>query len=146
MSNYVSFPVPEERLPEVAALLYGASEEKTEDPRSTLTPEEVSGLVRRVYLDSEPTFRRLLLLLADRDDPTEPMLNEEVTDAMGWTTARSLPGALGAYGRRANHRYEGFWPFRRGWDHRHNSNTIAMDAEIAERLRTLHEEHGLPTS
>jgi len=74
------------------------------------------------------------------------MLYDAVTAAMGWATSRSLPGALGAYGRRANHRYAGEWPFRRDWDARAWSHYLAMDADVAAFLRTLDTERGLPTA
>src|SRR5437588_10724050 len=113
--EYVQFPVPTGRILDVAVFLYGHSEAMPEaneascGPKLPMSAEQRSELLTRVYFESEPTFRRLLMLLADRPHPEAPMLFAEVSKAMGWPSARSLPGALGAYGRRAKFRYGGFW-------------------------------------
>lgn len=99
----------------------------------------------RLYVESEPTFRRLLMLIADREDPTHPMAFGDITRAMGWQTTRSLPGALGAFGRRTKHRYGGYWPLTRTWDHAEWSNMMAMDKDVAAYLVQLHTERRLPT-
>jgi hypothetical protein len=85
------------------------------------------------------------MLVADREDPTDPIAFKEISDAMGWPTARSLPGALGAFGRRTKHRYGGYWPLRRYWDHAEWSNFMTMDTDIAAFLVRLHAERRLPT-
>ena len=69
----------------------------------------------------------------------------DVSAAMGWDTPRSMPGALGAFGRRSNHRYGGFDPFVRQWDHAAWSHFLSMDEEVAAFLRELHAERQLPT-
>jgi hypothetical protein len=74
------------------------------------------------------------------------MAFKEISSAMGWPTARSLPGALGAFGRRTKHRYGGYWPLNRYWDHAEWSNFMTMDTDIAAFLVRLHAEHGLPTN
>jgi hypothetical protein len=107
--------------------------------------EQRSELLTRVYNESEPTFRRLLLLLADRPHPEDPMSFKDVTKQMGWTKPRSLPGALGAYGRRANHRYGGFWPFTRPWDGGAWSYFLVMDPDVAAFVRDLHAKRQKPT-
>jgi predicted restriction endonuclease len=45
------------------------------------------------------------------DNPERLIPFPEVSDHMGFDNARSLAGLLGAFGRRANHRYGGNWPF-----------------------------------
>lgn len=65
---------------------------------------------------------------------------------MGWTKPRSLPGALGAYGRRAKHRYGGFWPFTRSRDVATWSYYLEMDPDDAAFLRDLHAKSQKPTT
>ena len=146
-SVFVPFPVPDNRVADVAIFLYGQSqalpEEIPEDPMPMST-EQRNELLTRIYVESEPTFRRLLMLLAQRPEPEAPMRYDAVSAAMGWATSRSLPGALGAYGRRANHRYGGRWPFKRDWDARAWSHYLAMEPDVAASLRARHAECGLP--
>jgi hypothetical protein len=146
--EYIQFPVPADRVADVAVFLYGGHEAMPEakaEPKVPMSAEQRNELLTRVYVESEPKFRRLLLLLADRPRPEEPMSYKDVTKNMGWTKSRSLPGALGAYGRRANHRYGGFWPFRRPWDGGAWSHFLVMDPEVAAFLRELHAKRQLPT-
>jgi hypothetical protein len=146
--EYVQFPVPANRVADVAVFLYGGSEampKATPQPQVPMSVEQHHELLTRVYVESEPTFRRLLLLLADRPHPEDPMSYKDVTKNMGWTKARSLPGALGAYGRRANHRYGGFWPFERTWDTGAWSHHLVMDPDVAAFLRDLHAKRHLRT-
>jgi hypothetical protein len=145
LAAYINFPVPAERVPEVAIFLYG-SEEAMPEGQKAITPiseEQREELLIRIYEESEPRFRRLLLLLADREDPAAPMSYEDVTSAMGWTSPRSLPGALGAFGRRTKHRYGGFWPFDREHDAEQNWS-LAMQASVADFVVELHVRRGLP--
>ena len=96
----------------------------------------------RVYVESEPTFRRLLMTVADRLSPEGRMTFEDLSKAVGWPRPRSLPGARGAYVRRARRRYDRYWPF-----HRKNSRAgrvVWMDHRVAGILRDLHAERALP--
>ena len=91
--EYVLFPVPKDRIPEVAVFLYGSEEELLEAPAEPETPmsdQQRNELLTRIYNESEPTFRRLLMLAAEREDPTLPVSFKDVTADMGWPTARSL--------------------------------------------------------
>ena len=151
-TDYVMFPVQEDRVPDVARFLYGADEatseampEASDEPKVPPSEEQRNELLTRIYVESEPRFRRLLMLVADREDPTCPMAFGEISHTMGWPTARSLPGALGAFGRRTKHRYGGYWPLHRYWDHAEWSNFMTMDKDIAAFLVRLHAERGLPT-
>ena len=74
--------------------------------------------VRRAYTDSEWTAKPLLEFLADNPERLIPYT--EVSEHLGFPTSRSLPGLLGAFSRRADHRYEGVQPFEKrdtldGW-------------------------------
>lgn len=145
-TKYVNFPVPEERVPDVAVFLYGSAEALpgAKEAIVPISEEQRNELLIRIYEESEPKFRRLLLLLADRDDPAAPMAYEDVTSVMGWTSPRSLPGALGAFGRRTKHRYGGFWPFNRKHDAEWNWS-LSMEASVAAFFVELHTRRDLPT-
>jgi len=146
--EFVQFPVPADRVADVAVFLYGPGEALPEARSKLEVPmseEQRQELLTRVYAESEPTFRRLLMLLADRTHPEDPMAYADVSAGMGYTKSRQLPGALGAYGRRANHRYGGFWPFERTWDHGAWSHFLAMAIDDAAFLRDLHAKRQLPT-
>lgn len=74
--------------------------------------------VRRAYTESEWNAKPLLEFLANNPDRLIPYT--EVTEALGFPSSRSLPGLLGSFTRRADHRYEGIQPFDRrdtldGW-------------------------------
>lgn len=152
--RYAMFPVPVDQVPAVARFLYGnrlapveaseVSEAHEEEEDREPTPEEREKYLDRIYRESEPPFRRLLVQLAERESPDTPVSYGGVRQAMGWPNRRSLPGALGAFGRRTNHRYDGFWPFHRGWDPFNWTHTLAMDPEVAEEVLRLHAALGLP--
>lgn len=76
-------------------------------------PELDEALVRRIYAESLDTHQRLLKILASHGGEwiTYAALSEE----MGYHNPRQLPGTLGAFGRRAIHRYGGVWPFKPNW-------------------------------
>jgi len=149
------FPVPDEQVPAVARFLYAipqdidggseAIEALKEEEYVEATPEERNAYLDRIYRESEPPFRRLLVQLAEREPPDKPISFDEVRQAMGWDNPRSLAGALGAFGRRTNHRYDGFWPFHRDWDPANWTYTLAMDREVAEEVLRIHAALGLPT-
>jgi hypothetical protein len=143
--QYVNFPVPEDRVPDVAVFLYGSAEAMpgSIEASVSISEEQRNELLTRIYEESEPKFRRLLLLLADRSDPTALMAYEDVTSAMGWTSPRSLPGALGAFGRRTKHRYGGFWPFHREHDAGWNWS-LTMDIAFAQFFVKLHARRDFP--
>ncbi|WP_148261095.1 hypothetical protein [Conexibacter woesei] len=145
VATYTMFPVPTERVEEVARYLFAAVEPAPEPQPESYEPEsaeERDELLRRVYVESEPMFRRLLHLIAEREDPSEPMSYADIGSAMEFTSARSLPGMLGAYGRRSKFRYRGWDPFRRSWDGEAWSHYLAMDPDVAALVRRLYAEHG----
>lgn len=145
---FVPFPVPPERVADVAVFLYGGREampEAAEEPVVPMSEEQHKELLTRVYVESEPTFRRLLMLLADRSHPDSRISFTDVSASIGWSSARSLPGALGAYGRRSKHRYGGYWPFLRHSAAGATSPYLSMEEEVAAFLRDLHATPQLPT-
>lgn len=72
-------------------------------------PEALAKLARRAYKESDGNMGPLLEFLAKNEERWIPFV--EASEALGFKTARSMPGLLGAFGRRANHRYGGKWPF-----------------------------------
>jgi hypothetical protein len=90
-------------------------------------------LVRRAYLDSEEKAKPLLEYLADNRGREVPY--PEISEHLGFPTSRSLPGLLGAFSRRAEHRYGGVQPYERrhtpaGW-------CLYMSEENAELIEGL---------
>jgi hypothetical protein len=91
----------------------------------------------RAYTESQTDeygrARALLAFLAQRPDRLVPY--PEVTRALGLSSARSLPGLLGAFSRRAKHRYRDVQPFERRWaDGQWN---LWMSTEAADVIRRL---------
>lgn len=65
--------------------------------------------MRRAYDDSYEPHRRLLKVLADR--PDRWMYSDELARVLELSGgSKSLAGMLGAFGRRAKHRYSGLTP------------------------------------
>jgi hypothetical protein len=101
--------------------------------RGTGDQDQLEELVRRAYLDSEEKAKPLLEYLAD--NPGREVPYPEISEHLGFPTSRSLPGLLGAFSRRAEHRYGGVQPYERrhtpaGW-------CLYMDAENAELIKEL---------
>jgi hypothetical protein len=61
-----------------------------------------------------------------------------------WSASRSVAGAMGAFSRRAEHRYNGYWPFHRDWDDEEWSHYLRMDDDVAAFLLELHAARQLP--
>ena len=107
----------------VRAAVKAAREQGDVDPgeagRGGEAPDDrAAEFVRRAYQDSEEKAKPLLEFLADNPDRLVPY--PEVSEHLRFETARSLPGLLGAFSRRADHRYGGRQPFERretldGW-------------------------------
>jgi len=114
-----------DRLEEVFSLLARLSNAEPEQA-------DLEMLVRRVYRESDHQFRHLLQLLSDR--PDQPLSTEEVAEALRLERGvGSLAGMLGAFGRRSNNRYDGFWPFERLY----NPSAEESELEMPERVATL---------
>src|SRR4051794_14593986 len=80
--------------------LSGAAPEVADPAAGVLTDD----LVRRIFAESQPAHRKMLEFLASR--PDEWMYSEDVAAALGLPHGQaSLAGMLGAFGRRAKHRY-----------------------------------------
>jgi|SRR6187399_193611 len=91
-------------------------------------------LVTRMYRESEPAHRRLLEYLAGR--PGQWLDSQAVADGLGLPYGRkSLAGSLGAFGRRADHRYDGLKPFESSWDPERYLVELRMGQEVAAWIK-----------
>lgn len=128
-SPYVYVPVPVGRLEEVFQFLAGLSNGEPE-------LAHLEALMRRIYRESDEQFRRLLHLLADR--PNQPLSTEEVAEALALERGTaSLAGMLGAFGRRSNNRYDGFWPFERLYNPSAEESELTMSEQVAALVRDI---------
>lgn len=123
---------------EVLVLRGEVQEESAEEasggqPDPEVSDEKRAEYVRRAYEESSGMAKPLLEFLADNPERLIPF--PEVSQHLGYETARSLPGLLGSFGRRAKHRYEGRWPFaaREIGDQWH----LMMSSENAEIVNSL---------
>lgn len=95
--------------------------------------EQATELIRQAYLDSEEKAKPLLEYLADNAGREIPY--PEMSEYLGFPTSRSLPGLLGAFSRRADHRYGGLQPFERRY--RSSGWHLYMSPENAELINEL---------
>ena len=123
-ASRVYVPVPADRVDDVFRFLLGLSKPEEEDEA------ELDRLIQRIYRESEQRFRDLLLLLAHH--PGTPMSTDEIADELKlYRGPASLAGMLGAYGRRSNHRYDGFFPFERLHNPADERYELVMPQKIA---------------
>jgi hypothetical protein len=128
-SSHVYVPVPVDKLEKVFQFLAGL--DIGEPERTDLEP-----LVRRVYRESDDLFRDLLHLLAERAE--QPLSTEKVAKELGLGRGTaSLAGMLGAFGRRSNNRYEGYWPFERLYNPSAEESELVMSRAVADQVRVL---------
>jgi hypothetical protein len=87
-----------------------------ETTRSGLENGELDeALVKRMYDESQPRHQEYMKLLAEH--PDQWLYTSEVAKAMALPHgSTSVAGMLGAFGRRANHRYGGAKPWTSQWD------------------------------
>lgn len=92
-----------------------------------LTPD----LVRRMYEESLDPHRKLFKYLAKH--PDEWIHSDALAKALQLGSGnKSLAGMLGAFGRRAKHRYNGLRPFVSEWDGSAGQVRHRMTAEVAK--------------
>jgi hypothetical protein len=125
---FVYIPVPEERVEEVYRLLGRSHRAEAGD--------DVDRLVQRVYQESDEQFRGLLRYLAGR--PGQAVTTARAARHLKLPSGTaSLAGMLGAYGRRANNRYDGFWPFSTRYNPVKDSKEFIMEPEVADLVRRV---------
>jgi hypothetical protein len=128
-NNYVLMAVPAELVPQIAALIAAV-------PQAS-EPVESGGwdgdAATRLYTESSEPQRRILAVLAEAN-------GEEVTTddlaARSGVEPRSLPGTLGALGRRCPSRYGLPTPWHRRWDAEGHA-VMKLPVEVAEVIQSL---------
>lgn len=136
--QFISVPVPHQYVTQVyelvARLAAGASG-TTDAPANGGDPDALTeALVERMYEESEGPHRRLMLYLADY--PGQWLGTSEVAKGLGLSSgARSLAGSLGAFGRRAEHRYQGRKPWVSRWNPERNEAEHRMSQEVATWIK-----------
>ena len=141
MAGFAYLAVPQHLFPAMAVRLAellhddqdGGAGVAVAVPEGPPPPELDEALVKRIFEDSYDTHQKLLRTLAEH--PDEWINYEQLSGLMGYDNARSLPGTLGAFGRRANHRYGGVWPFEAKefngvWHARMSSEVAAIIATL----------------
>jgi len=145
MQKFIYMPVPEEWAPAMyaklgeladqhgsAAVTNGDTPVEAEQPKPALDEP----LVKRMYDDSYEAHKEFLRFLAEH--PGEwfytSELGKELKKDRG---ARAIAGMLGAFGRRAKHRYAGLKPWHSKWDRSVGEARHTMDPEIAEIIRRI---------
>jgi hypothetical protein len=93
-------------------------------------------MLRQIFEDSLEPHRRLMLQMAEHPDEWR-YSSEIAADLELEHGARGLAGMLGAYGRRAKHRYSGLKPWQSKWDSSREEMRHMMPAEVAETIRNL---------
>jgi hypothetical protein len=140
---FVYIPVPAEFAPEIYRRLAELSGPSLDEPgrrraasgssQDRPSPQELSEkLIERMYLESEPRHRELLEFLAHHADTW--FTTKELADALGMASARALAGTLGAFGRRAKHRYGSALPWESVWDSRDELARHRMPGVVARRI------------
>jgi hypothetical protein len=130
--EFINVPIPAEHVTKVFEFVAGLDSEVRGDHQSPREQPMVltEYLVTRMYRESEDAHRRLLEFLASH--PDEWLDSQEVADGLGLQFGRkSLAGSLGAFGRRADHRYGGQKPFESHWDDGDYLVKLRMSQEVA---------------
>ncbi len=142
--EYVYVPVRKRWVPKVFELvteLEQSDQVVIEEPEPPPVEADGNGaldpaLVRRMYEESQEPHRRLMEYLAER--PGEVIYTRALAEALGLPNgARSLAGMLGAFGRRAEHRYGGSKPWESEWDPAAYEAKHRMAPEVAEQIKKI---------
>jgi hypothetical protein len=117
--QFVSVPVPANRVQEVYALLAQPAAGTSQEPGSAEGPDNgwTEHLVRRMFKESGDPMQQMLRMLAEADG--EEVSTNEIASALGLPKgASSVAGMAGAIGRRVNSRYgmQGL-PWETRWRH-----------------------------
>jgi hypothetical protein len=95
-------------------------------------------MLRRIYDESLEPHRRLMGLMAEHPDEWR-YSSEIAADLELEHGARGLAGMLGAFGRRAKHRYSELKPWESRWDSAREEMRHMMPANVAKTIRALAE-------
>jgi len=144
--EFVYIPVRTQWVPEVFAHIA-----ELENGERSVTVEEAAqnggqpsgndssldrALLERMYRESHGPHRRLMEYLAEHAG--ELIYTSDLAARLGLAHgARSLAGMLGAFGRRAEHRYGGRKPWESEWDPSVYESRHRMTPEVAEQIREI---------
>jgi hypothetical protein len=136
----VYVPVPKQylanvyqRLAELTSESVAAGSAAVHDESSALLDDQ---MLRRIYEDSLEPHRRLMNLMAEHPDEWR-YSSEIAADLELEHGARGLAGMLGAFGRRAKHRYSGLKPWESRWDSAREEMRHMMPTNVAEAIQAL---------
>ncbi len=139
-TDVVYVPVPTQWLSEIYKRLAELSSTPATEADAAALAGSVAvldrSLVRRMYDESEKPHRRLMLLMAEHPDEWR-YSSEIAADLELEHGARGLAGMLGAFGRRAKHRYGAQKPWRSEWDSGREEARHLMPADVAQTIREL---------
>jgi hypothetical protein len=133
--EFIQVPVPRQYVTKVYELVARLDADGTPEAEASGRDDREDGvltqaLVWRIYRESEDPHKRLLEFLADH--PDQWLSSQAVADGLGLEHGRrSLAGSLGAFGRRAEHRYSGQKPFESLWDGETYQSRLRMSQEVA---------------
>ncbi len=142
--EFVYIPVRKRWVPEVfgrIAELENGEVEVSEDARPGTAEADGNGaldaaLIRRMYDESYDPHKRLMKYLAKH--PGDWIYTRPLAEALELPKgARSLAGMLGAFGRRAQHRYGGLTPWISEWDPGAYQAKHRMAPEVAEQIEKI---------
>lgn len=142
MTEFVTIPVPSDRVLEVYALLASEAARQPEEAGSALDAadsQDRSGwnaeLLARCWRESPSPMKAFLLYLAN--NPDREISSEEIAPAIH-RTRHQMSGMLGAFGRRTKNRYGmGTWPYSARWGFEEHRAIYVMDSATAAIIRNV---------
>lgn len=137
-NELVSVLIPRAMLGEIYGLVaqYEDGLQAVDTPSDEPAVALDEALVRRMFEESQPRHRELMQLLAGH--PDEWMYTSGIAEAMELPHgSASAAGMLGAFGRRASHRYGGAKPWVSEWDPAAYEARHMMISDVAEIIRSL---------
>lgn len=137
MPDFVYIPVPSEWATAVYKQLAALSDGSSATGGAASEGVQLDDtLIERMYAESHTAHRRLLDYLADH--PGEWLYTSELAEALDVANgARGVAGMLGAFGKRANHRYGRLKPWESDWDGDREEAKHRMDAEVARVITAI---------
>jgi hypothetical protein len=129
-SEIIYVPVPRQWLSQIYRRLGDLSDSLGTDQGFHLPTPLDDAMVARIYAESEEPQRRMMRLMAEHADEWR-YSSELAADLQLAHGPRGLAGMLGAFGRRAKHRYGGNKPWQSEWDSAREEARYMMSAEIA---------------
>ncbi len=133
-SELVSILVPKLHLKEIYGFISTLDSAAGEPKKGIDWPAD---LVRRQFNESPEIIKRFQKLLASH--PGQKFHTSEIASQLKAAKgAKSIAGALGAYGRRVANRYKmKTFPFDQAWDHAKHEQSHWMKTDVATIIKSL---------